>query len=83
MSQARIDTRAVTLSIPTQRHGTCVFEGTLTAVNDFTYWIELPQFPDIGPATESAEDAIAFTSEALQALLDGHTAAYWRRQGIL
>ena len=77
-----IETRPVSLIVSTKRHGTRTIAGTLVAVNEFTYWIELPQIPDAGRASESEQEAIEFTTEALIQSLDARSASYWRRRGI-
>ena len=77
-----IEATPVSLSVPTKRHGTRTIEGKLTSVNEFTYWIEVPQIPDAGRASESAREAIEFTTDALAEILDARSAAYWRRRGV-
>ncbi len=77
-----IETRPVSLTVTTNRHGIHTIAGTLVAVNEFTYWIEVPQIPDAGRASESAREAIEFTSDALAEILDARSAVYWRRRGV-
>lgn len=81
-TERHVEQRPVSLTVATRRHGTRTIEGTLVAVNEFTYWIELPQIPDAGRASESAREAIEFTIDALAEILDARSAAYWRRHGV-
>ena len=79
---AHVVTEPVTFTVPTKRHGSFTFTGTLLIINDFSYTIELREFPDLCVGTESPEEAIEMTTDALIRILEKRSLSYWRRLDI-
>jgi hypothetical protein len=82
-AEPRVETTPIALTVQTTRHGVITIQATMTSINEFTYYIDAPQFPGAGAASESAAEVIEFTTDNLSTLLDRRSASYWRRRGIL
>ena len=81
--EPHVVTEPVSVSVPTKRHGTLTFSGTLVVINDFTYLIELPEFPGETAGSESREEAIELLADRLIGILDKKPTVYWRRLGVI
>ena len=78
-----VETQTVTFTVDSKRHGAIMVSGIVTSVDRFTYWIDLPQFPEVETTSESVREVIYFATDQLLRLFDRHSAAYWKKRGIL
>ena len=79
----RLVTEVVSFGVPTMRHGVVPFTGTLTIINDFTYMLEVSEFPGETAGTESKAEAIELLADRLIGILDAQPCSYWCQRGIL
>ena len=82
-----IETRDITLNVPTQRHGTLSFPGLITVIGHFTCTLTVPMFPEITYSTEDTPNDLAegraWIAQEIATQLDRHGSLYWRRRGVL